>query len=140
MSVAWCWSTARRPRRKKSLTSAAAVSRKTAVTVCHWDDAALREVMRQVDLIVNATPIGMKDGDAPLLDPAWIDRSHSVMDMVYRSGSATPLIAAAQSKGAKTADGLPLLLHQGAISFAHWFGEPVPLEEMRDGFDGLAPF
>jgi shikimate dehydrogenase len=53
--------------------------------------------------------------------------------MVYRGSDETPLIAAAKAAGAKTCDGLLLLLHQGAISFGHWFGEPVPLEAMRQG-------
>ncbi len=103
------------------------------VTVCRWDDAALSEVIDQTDLIVNATPLGMKKGDALLFDPALLRVSHLVFDMVYRNGAETPLIIAAKAMGARTCDGLTLLLHQGVVSFAHWFGEPVPLEAMRAG-------
>ena len=112
------------------------LSARTRVEVRRWDDAGLREVIDQTDLIVNATPLGMKDDDARLLDPALLRDSHLVFDMVYRSGAETPLITAAKAAGAKTCDGLVLLLHQGAISFAHWFGEPVPLEAMRAGLKG----
>lgn len=100
---------------------------------CAWTDDAIGEALRDSDLIVNATPIGMKDTDPPLFDPTLLRSSHLVFDMVYRSSRATPLIAAARDAGAKTCDGLTLLLHQGAISFGHWFGEPVPLEAMRLG-------
>ncbi len=108
-------------------------SARTPVSVCRWDDAALREVIDQTDLVVNATPLGMKEGDAPLFNPALLRASHRVFDMVYRSGAETPLILASRKAGAKICDGLTLLLHQGAISFAHWFGEPAPLEAMRSG-------
>ena len=105
----------------------------TMVRAVEWTDAAIREVLPDIDLIVNATPLGMKPGDAALFDQRLITSEHLVFDMVYRSDGDTPLIAAAKAAGAKTCDGLTLLLHQGAISFAHWFGEPVPLAEMRAG-------
>ncbi len=101
-----------------------------------WTDEALAQVLPEIDLIVNATPRGMKDGDVPLFDPALLQPSHLVYDMVYRAGGVTPLIAAARQAGAATCDGLVLLLHQGAISFGHWFGEPVPLDAMRQGLLG----
>ena len=55
--------------------------------------------------------------------------------MVYKApGQSTSLIAAAKQVGAKTCDGLVLLLHQGAISFEHWFPEKTaPIEAMRRG-------
>lgn len=109
------------------------LSARTRVEVRRWDDDALREVVGQTDLIVNATPLGMKEGDTRLLDPSLLRDSHLVFDMVYRSRGETPLVVAARAAGAKVCDGLTLLLHQGAISFAHWFGEPVPLEAMRAG-------
>lgn len=108
-------------------------SDRTRMTICRWDDASLSAVIGRTDLIVNATPLGMKEGDAVTFDPELIGASHLVFDMVYRSGTETPLITAAKKTGAKTCNGLTLLLHQGAISFAHWFGEPAPLEAMRAG-------
>lgn len=101
------------------------------VEVMPWRDDALKEVLPTVNLIVNASPRGMKPDDAQLFDPALLQPGHLVYDMVYRSRGSTPLITAAKSVGARTCDGLVLLLHQGAISFGHWFGEPVPVEVMR---------
>jgi len=105
----------------------------TPVEVRAWTAEALAEVVPQVDLIVNATTLGMKDGDEEVLDRDLIQHSHYVYDMVYRAQGHTPLIEAARERGAKTCDGLLLLLHQGGVSFDHWFGHPVPLAEMREG-------
>lgn len=109
------------------------LSARTRVETCRWDGDALREALGRTDLIVNATPLGMKEDDTRLLDPSLLRDSHLVFDMVYRSHGETPLVIAAKAAGAKVCDGLTLLLHQGAISFGHWFGGPVPLEAMRAG-------
>lgn len=98
-----------------------------------WSDEILAEALGDADLIVNASPRGMKPEDPELFAPSLLKPSHLVYDMVYRARGTTPLISAARAIGAKTCDGLVLLLHQGAISFKHWLGEPVPLEVMRRG-------
>jgi shikimate dehydrogenase len=104
-----------------------------ATTLFPWTVDALAEAAINADLIVNASPLGMKLEDPPILDPSLIRSTHLIYDMVYGTSGQTPLITAAQAVGAKTCDGLLLLLHQGAISFGHWFGEPVPLDVMRRG-------
>jgi shikimate dehydrogenase len=53
-----------------------------------------------------------------------------VVDMVYRSGP-TPLLAAAREHGARTLEGLEILVAQGALSFELWTGRAAPLEVMR---------
>ena len=85
------------------------------------------------DMIVNATPLGMKDMDLPLIPPNSLEARHLVFDMVYRADREVPLIAAARAAGARHMDGMGMLLHQGAISFEHWFNRPAPLEVMRNG-------
>jgi shikimate dehydrogenase len=101
-----------------------------------WNEKSLAEASASADLIVNASPVGMKPDEPSVLPSNLLRPSHLVYDMVYRGNGETPLIAAAKATGAKTCDGLLLLLHQGAISFQHWFGEPVPLEAMRQGLSG----
>ncbi len=103
------------------------------VTVVPWDDDALRNALANTDLIVNATSLGMKPDDAKLLPADALRAQHLVFDMVYRAGGETPLLADARQAGARTVDGLTLLLHQGGISFEHWFDRPAPLEVMRAG-------
>jgi shikimate dehydrogenase len=104
-----------------------------SIETAPWTDESLKSAIRGVDLVVNASPRGMKAVDEPLFDPSFVRARHMVYDMVYRATGDTPLIASAKAAGAKTCDGLVLLLHQGAISFGHWFGDPVPLEAMRGG-------
>jgi shikimate dehydrogenase len=58
-----------------------------------------------------------------------------VVDFVYRSGS-TQLLAAARTHGARTLDGLEILLAQGALSFELWTGRTAPLEVMRSAARG----
>ena len=109
---------------------------KTKLRFVAWNDDALARVLTDVDLIVNATPLGMKADDAPLFDLRLLQPRHLVYDMVYASGRSTPLIATAQNVRAKTCDGLVLLLHQGAISFEHWFEQLAPIKVMREGLSG----
>jgi shikimate dehydrogenase len=104
------------------------------ITTVPWDDKHLHAELENVDLIVNATSLGMKPGDAELFSASALRPHHLVFDMVYRAaGTPTPLVAHARQAGAKAADGLTLLLHQGAISFEHWFQREAPLEIMRRG-------
>jgi shikimate dehydrogenase len=53
-----------------------------------------------------------------------------VVDLVYRTGS-TALLAAARAHGARTLDGLEVLVAQGALSFELWTGRQPPIEVMR---------
>lgn len=99
----------------------------------YWDPNRLGKAALRADLIVNATSMGMKDGDAPLLPQGVLGRRHLVYDMVYRADGETPLIRQAREAGAKHVDGMSLLLHQGAVAFEHWFGREAPLEVMRAG-------
>lgn len=88
--------------------------------------------LRDVDLVINATSVGMKPDDPPLLDPACIEPRHCVYDMIYNPPE-TPLLAAARAARARAANGLSMLLHQGAAAFEIWFGPPAPLDAMRRG-------
>jgi len=110
-----------------------ALSPKTKVKLLSWTDEAVAAILPEIDLIVNATSLGMKSGDARLVPVNALNARHLVFDMVYRADGETPLLADARTAGAKVVDGLTLLLHQGAISFEHWFGGAAPLEEMRAG-------
>ena len=80
-------------------------------------------------LIVNATPIGQQNDEQPL-DVSLIPKSAAVMDLVYRR-AGTPWVKAARKKGNRAADGLPMLLEQGALSFQRWFGMEPDREAMR---------
>ena len=104
------------------------------IEVLDWSDEALLSVLPEIDLIVNGTSLGMKADDAPLLPANSLRSDHLVFDMVYRAGGLlTHLGEASKAAGAAYIDGETLLLHQGAISFEHWFGGIAPVEAMRAG-------
>ncbi len=96
------------------------------------DEGALTTQMDHVDLIINATSLGMKRTDPEPLPAPLIQPHHFVYDMVY-SPARTHLIAQAENAGARAANGLSMLLHQGVLSFEFWFNRKAPLEAMRKG-------
>lgn len=83
-------------------------------------------------IIVNATSLGLH-GDVSPLPPevlARFDADTFVYDMIYNP-SQTYLLCQANAMRLRTANGLSMLLHQGALSFSLWFDHPAPLEVMR---------
>lgn len=91
------------------------------------------------DLLVNCTSVGLQRSasDAEALNQLELTADQVggyayVIDLVYRDG-LTPLLAAAQSRGVATVDGLEVLVAQGALSFERWVGKPAPLAAMRRG-------
>jgi shikimate dehydrogenase len=85
-----------------------------------------------VDLALNATSLGLKPEDALPLDEGQfkLKQAKAVYDMIYRPAE-TPLLRAAKAAGCRTANGLGMLLHQGAKAFEIWTGQTAPLEVMR---------
>lgn len=94
-----------------------------------WD--TLGELLPRTGLLVNTTSLGMK-GQPPLeVDVAVLPRTAAVADLVYVPLD-TPLLAAARTRGLKTADGLGMLLHQAVRGFELWFGRrPAVTAELR---------
>jgi shikimate dehydrogenase len=94
------------------------------------DETALRAQLAEIDLIVNATPLGMNPSDPTPIPARLIAPHHMVFDCVYGS-SKTALLRAAEAAGARGANGLSMLLYQGALSFSIWFNRDAPIETMR---------
>jgi shikimate dehydrogenase len=95
-----------------------------------WDEAALRAQLADIDLIVNATPLGMNPSDPAPIPARLLAPHHIVFDCDY-GPSKTALLRAAEEAGARGANGLSMLLHQGALSFSIWFNREAPIEAMR---------
>lgn len=85
-----------------------------------------------VDLMLNATSLGLKSGDAlPLDDKAFpLRNAGAVYDMIYRPAE-TPLLKRARAEGCPAANGLGMLLYQGAKALEIWTGKAAPIETMR---------
>ena len=91
---------------------------------------ALKESVNHSDIILNASSMGMDGKHNPPLDKRWIRDDHWVFDIVYRP-VRTKLLQDAASAGARTINGLDMLVHQGASSFTLWTGKKAPIREMR---------
>lgn len=111
----------------------------TRFEVRPFEDAALREVLREADMVVNATPVGMhpREDESPVREGAWLRQGQVVFDMVYNPPE-TRLVRLAQQAGARTVGGLSMLVHQGAASFELWTGSPAPIDAMKRAV-GLLP-
>ncbi len=96
-----------------------------------WEEAAFRSQIAHVDLVVNATSLGLKRTDPPAI-PSFLLAPHlMVYDTVYSNGR-TSLESAAMEAGARAANGAAMLLHQGALAFEIWFGRDAPIDVMRE--------
>jgi shikimate dehydrogenase len=107
----------------------------------HWRDhifalddlPALTAALGASQILINATPVGVGDGDAsplPLDLLAALPSGVSVLDLIY-APPETALVRGARARGLRATGGLSMLLYQGALAFTLWTGAPAPLDEMR---------
>ncbi len=88
------------------------------------------EACRGCDIVVQATPVGMKQDDAPLLNADAFTKDQRAFDLIYMYPE-TVFMREAALGGARTANGLGMLLHQGARSFEIWTGREPSVDAMR---------
>ena len=86
--------------------------------------------VRAADLVVQATPVGMKASDAALLKPNAFRAGQRLFDLIYWFPETTHMLAA-KAGGATVANGLGMLLHQGARAFEIWTKQTAPVAAMR---------
>ena len=86
------------------------------------------EEIRNVDIVINATPLGLKQDDPLPLDVSMLNQSQIVGDLIYRE---TPLQREAAKRSCRTFNGLGMLLWQGVLAQELWTGKTPPLEVMR---------
>jgi shikimate dehydrogenase len=86
--------------------------------------------IRDKDLLINATPVGLKETDPCPIDEGELHKDLLVYDLIYNP-LETKLLKAAKEAGAQISNGLDMLLYQGAFSFEIFTGAPAPIEIMR---------
>ena len=100
----------------------------------HWPNLKLgvEYPSGQIDLLLNATSLGLKENDPLPFDRTRfsLDQTSAVYDMIYRPAE-TPLLKHAKESGLRAANGLGMLLYQGAKALEIWTGRPAPIEVMR---------
>ncbi|GHC64908.1 shikimate dehydrogenase [Roseibacillus persicicus] len=96
------------------------------------DSPHLPEIAGHCDLLVQTTSLGLKATDPAPIPSSCLQPHHLVYDTIYQP-ARTKFLRNAEANGARIANGLSLLLHQGALSFEYWFPGTSPLDAMRKG-------
>ena len=81
-------------------------------------------------IVINATSAGLRDSDIPPVNLVQFPRPAGVYDIIYNPPK-TKLLAQAAALGIPWANGLSMLIHQGACALTHWTGRPTPVAAMR---------
>lgn len=84
------------------------------------------------DIIINATPLGLKEDDPLPINANELDSNKIICDLIYKE---TSLIKEAKKKGCKTLNGLGMLLWQGVLGFKIWTQKDPPIEVMRKALE-----
>jgi len=96
--------------------------------------AEVKDALQEADVIINATPLGLKPQDPRVVPSSWIPKAAVkkvfCMDLIYNP-ALTPFLKDAKKKGHQTLNGLAMLLYQGARAWEFWTGRKAPVEVMR---------
>lgn len=90
----------------------------------------------EMDLLLNATSLGLKPDDASPLNEKQFSpaQAQAAYDMIYKPAE-TKLLVAAKAAGCRTANGIGMLVHQGAKAFEIWTGQKPPVAVMRQAVE-----
>ena len=98
------------------------------------DQKRLAEAVRDSDILINATKVGMKPMDKDTLIPAeLLHPGLSVADTVYNP-LETRLLREAKEAGCQVIGGIGMLLWQGAAAFRLFTGKEMPVKEVEERF------
>lgn len=100
------------------------------IPVHGFDPRTPPETLPADTLVINATSAGLKPADPLPVDLAALPSPRAVYDMIYNPPE-TPLLASARARGLPRANGLSMLVHQGARALEIWTGGAVPVDAMR---------
>ena len=98
------------------------------------DEASQIELCRGCDLVVQASPVGMKKDDPSLLPPEAFREGQRAFDLIYMYPE-TAFLTSAREAGTAIANGLGMLLHQGARAFEIWTGTEPSVPAMRKALE-----
>ncbi|MBF0432359.1 MAG: shikimate dehydrogenase [Fibrobacteria bacterium] len=111
-----------------------ALGKDVLVNVVSAGGNELIQACETVDLVIQATPVGMKKEDKPLLYTDAFHAGQMVFDLIYMFPE-TAILSEAKKSGARIANGLGMLLHQGALAYEHWTGEQARVAAMREALE-----
>jgi len=85
----------------------------------------------EIRLVVNTSSVGLHASDPALFDYTSLSAQTMVCDLIYNPPE-TALLRWARSRGCRVANGMGMLVHQGALAFERWTGNPAPVQVMRE--------
>lgn len=97
---------------------------------CAGLEAPAADLLHGAQVLVQATPLGLAPDDSSPVSLAEAPPDLCVFDAVY-GAAETALVRQARARGLRAANGLGLLVHQGAAAFRLWTGREAPLAVMR---------
>lgn len=97
--------------------------------------AGFESSLKKSDLLINTTPVGMKESDPSPVDKSLLRPGLRVYDLVYNR-PATQLVKEANQLKLHAVTGLGMLLYQGAIAFEIWTGQKAPVDTMKKALKG----
>lgn len=113
----------------QSLREIIATKSAQSIRVISNSTESLSGALTQSDIVLQCSSLGMKEGDPSPLPRQALEPRHFVYDTIY--SRRTQLIEDANEKGARYADGLSMLLHQGALAFEIWLQRAAPIDVMH---------
>ena len=103
---------------------------KCQLSLVEFEERNSSFVMSEIDLLINATSLGMYPGDPSLIAPEVLPPNIFIYDVVYNR--KTPLLKLAEEKKLASLGGLEMLVYQGALSFEIWTGQKAPIKIMKE--------
>jgi shikimate dehydrogenase len=88
------------------------------------------DTLPDAEIVINATPLGMKEGDLMPVPPAYVREGRGFCDAVYRPGTETPLVRLARERGVPVVAGDRMLLYQGVLAQKLWTGREPNVKAM----------
>lgn len=102
------------------------------VEVCSLDPSSLREIMDQIDIVVNTTSVGMEKTISETPIPlCLLEAKHTVIDIIYNPQESM-LLKKARSKGCRVQNGIGMLVWQAAKAWEFWWGIHPPIDKMYE--------
>ena len=103
------------------------------IAIYDYQDDVLRREIRDSQLLVNSTNIGMapREGECLIPDGSYFHPSLTVADIIYNP-LETRLVKIAREAGCRAFGGRDMLLYQGAEAFRLWTGKEMPVERIRE--------
>jgi len=88
------------------------------------------DTLPDAEIVINATPLGMKEGDLLPVPPDYVREGRGFCDVVYRPGTETPLVRLARERGVPVVAGARMLLYQGVLAQKLWTGREPNVKAM----------